>query len=172
MRIEGSFEVGAPIERTFRELRDAGLMARCVPGCDAIERESASRYRARVTVDVGSIHATFNLTVEITQEDPPNRVISRTRGDEGSRASMLAADNTVSLVALGANATRVQYVSEVAVTGRLGKFALGVMKKKVESLGQEFATRFRTALEERLSVDQSLPNQLPLASHVVPTENS
>lgn len=150
MRIEGNFDVPAPIELVYRELKDAGLMAQCIPGCQSIEPETAQRYRARVAVGVGQINATFNLTVEITEEVAPTLVASRTRGDEGSRASMLSADNEVRLVAIESGGTRVQYTSNVSVTGRLGKFALGVMKKKVETLGQEFASRFRTALAARL----------------------
>lgn len=150
MKIEGTFDVSAPIELVYRELKDVGLMAQCIPGCQSIEPETAQRYRARVAVGVGQINTTFNLTVEITEEVAPTLVASRTRGDEGSRASMLAADNEVRLVAIDSGGTRVQYTSHVSVTGRLGKFALGVMKKKVETLGQEFASRFRTALAARL----------------------
>lgn len=150
MKIEGQFEVAAPIELVYRELRDAGLMAQCIPGCESIEAETPQRFRARVAVGVGQINTTFNLTVEITEEVAPTLVASRTRGDEGSRASMLSADNEVRLFTIDSGGTRVQYTSSVSVTGRLGKFALGVMKKKVETLGQEFASRFRTALAARL----------------------
>jgi hypothetical protein len=44
-------------------------------------------------------------------------------------------------------ATAVRYLSEVSGTGRLGKFGLGVMKKKAEALGAKFAEAFRGKLE-------------------------
>lgn len=146
MRIEGAFELDAPREAVWRSVTDPGLMARCIPGCEAIERIDAARYRSTVAVGIGSIRARFNLVVEITREEPPAEVLSRTRGEEGSNASMIAADNIVRLVALEAARTRLEYASDVSVTGRLGKFAFGVMKKKVESLGHEFAARLRTEL--------------------------
>jgi hypothetical protein len=155
MRIEGSFDVPAAIEHVYRELRDVGLMARCIPGCESIEPEAEGRYRARVSVGVGQIVAAFHLTVEVMHEKAPTLVVSRTRGEEGSRASMLAADNEVRLFDLAPDATRVQYTSDVSVTGRLGKFALGVMKKKVEALGQEFAQRFRAELRARTAAARS-----------------
>jgi hypothetical protein len=34
------------------------------------------------------------------------------------------------------------------VVGRLGKFGLGIMKKKAESLGREFAANFKRRVEE------------------------
>jgi len=39
------------------------------------------------------------------------------------------------------------YASEAAVVGRLGKFGLGVMKKKAESLGRDFAQAFKQKVE-------------------------
>ena len=147
MRIEGSFEVDAPRPAVFRYITDAGLMARCVPGCESIEAVSPTMYRAVVAIGIGMIQARFNLTVEITREDPPSEVLSRTRGEEGSRASMLSADNEVRLIEISAVLTRVEYVSEVSLTGRLGKFALGVMRKKVESLSVDFARNFRKEIQ-------------------------
>ena len=149
MRIEGSFDVALPRQVVYGHLTDAGLMAECVPGCEQIEQTSPTSYRATVTIGMGSIKARFNLVIEVTRERPPERVLSQTRGEEGSRASMLSADNEVMLMELDSATTRVTYASEVSVTGRLGKFALGVMKKKVEALGQEFAGRLRDRIEAR-----------------------
>jgi len=41
----------------------------------------------------------------------------------------------------------VYYASEVSLVGRLGKFGLGIMKKKAKSLGEEFAAAFRARVE-------------------------
>lgn len=147
MRIEGRFTVAAPIERVFARITDAALMASCIPGCEAIEVVDAKTYRARILIEVGPIKARFNLVVEITAEEPPRRVLSVTRGEEGSRASIMSANNELSLATADDGKTEVHYVSEVSVTGRLGKFGLGIMKKKAESLGQKFAEAFRAKVE-------------------------
>jgi carbon monoxide dehydrogenase subunit G len=73
-------------------------------------------------------------------------VQSITRGEEGGRASQLTAMNEVSLVDLGAGRTRVQYQSDLSITGRLGKFALGIMKKKAQSMAAEFADNLRAKI--------------------------
>lgn len=161
MRIEGNFDIAASRDTVYRHITDPGLMARCVPGCEAIEQVSPTGYLARVSISVGGIKARFNLVVEVTREQPPELVLSQTRGEEGSRASVLAADNELSLVEVDPLTTRVSYASEVSVTGRLGKFALGVMKKKVEAMGREFAGRLREFIQT-----QALP--LPLQGDAVP----
>lgn len=146
MRIAGSFRVAAPRERVFAEITDPALMASCIPGCEAIEVISATTYRARILIEVGPIKARFHLVVEVTAQEPPTRVLSVTRGEEGSRASILSAKNELMLETVDAG-TEVKYASEVSVTGRLGKFGLGMMQKKAESLGAKFAEAFRNKVE-------------------------
>ena len=147
MRIEGSFIVAAPRERVFAEITNPALMASCVPGCEAIEVVDPKTYRARVLVEVGPIKARFNLIVEVKSEEAPSRVVSVTRGEEGTRASVISANSELRLEPTAEGATTVHYLSEVSVTGRLGKFGLGMMKKKAEQLGAKFAENFRGKIE-------------------------
>jgi carbon monoxide dehydrogenase subunit G len=79
----------------------------------------------------------------VTREDPPERIFCTTRGEEGSRASILSAESVVSLLEVDTNTTEVSYSSEVSIGGRLGKFGLGVMKKKAISMSDAFAAAFR-----------------------------
>jgi len=97
MRIEGTFTVAAPRERVFAEITNPALMASCIPGCEAIEVVDPKTYRARILIEVGPIKARFNLIVEVTQEEPPARVLCVTRGEEGTRASMLSANSELQL---------------------------------------------------------------------------
>jgi uncharacterized protein len=146
MRVDGAFEIDIPRETLFRSIIDPALMATCVPGCESIEQINPTTYRAVVNVAVGFIKARFNIVVEVTKEIPPESVQSVARGEEGSRASQLTATNEVSLVDLGAGRTRVQYASDLSLTGRFGKFALGIMKKKAQSMAREFAENLRTRI--------------------------
>lgn len=153
MRVDGAFEVDLPQQALFRSITDPALMAVCVPGCESIEQVDPTTYRAVVNVGLGFIKARFNLVVEVTQEIPFERVYSVTRGEEGGRASQLTATNEVSLIDLGGGRTRVQYASDLSVTGRFGKFALGIMKKKAQSLAREFADN----LHAKIAADASQP---------------
>ena len=146
MRVDGAFEIDLPREALYRSITDPALMAICVPGCENIEKVDPTIYRAAVRVAIGVIKARFNLVVEVTQETPPECVRSITRGEEGGRASQLTATNQVSLIDLGDGRTRVEYVSDLSVTGRFGRFALGIMRKKAQSIANEFADNLRTKL--------------------------
>jgi len=145
MLIEGAFPIAAQPQALLSHLFDARLVASCLPGCETLERIDDDRYRAVVVVAMAGIKARFDLQVEITRRDARD-VWAVTRGEEGGRASTLQADSRVSLEAT-ADGTVVNYRSEVSVSGRLGRFALGMMKKKAQSMGEEFAGNLRTRLE-------------------------
>ncbi len=146
MKIDERFIVNAPIARVWAFINDPEQIGPCVPGCGAIELIGARRYRASVRLAVGPIKTVFTVEVEVTEETPPERLASVTRGEEGGRASSLTANSLLALTPLDGDATEVHYESEVSVVGRLGKFGLGVMRKKVKSLGEAFAA----ALKERV----------------------
>ena len=146
MLLEGNFEVNAPAQTVWEKITDPSLMARCIPGCESISEVNSTTYDAVVVVGIGIIKARFNLQVEIVSEDPPTEVRSRTSGQEGARASHINAENLVRLTRIDPQKTRVDYQSDVSISGRLGKFGLGVMRKYVEGVGDEFAENFRVAI--------------------------
>lgn len=146
MRVEGDFDMPLARAALFERLLDPRLMAQCIPGCEQLEQLDAARYRAAVAIGLAGITARFNLVVELTGNEPPARIVCITRGEEGGRASQFSADSEILLHELALDATRVAYVSEVNLSGRLGRFALGVMKKKAQSMGDDFARNLRAAL--------------------------
>jgi carbon monoxide dehydrogenase subunit G len=142
--IDGQFDVAAAPAVVLAHLFDARLMASCLPGCESLEQSGDDRYRAVVAVALAGVKARFDLQVEVT-ERLADGVRATTRGEEGGNASTLQATSEVRLTP-NAGGTHVDYRSEVAVTGRLGRFALGMMKKKAQSLGDEFAANLQRAL--------------------------
>ena len=147
MKLEGSFIVNASRDHVWAAITDPARIAPCIPGCESIEIAGRGRYRARVGIAVGPIKAAFNLEVEVTEETPPSFAASTTRGEEGTRASVLTAHNERHLTALEDGATEVRYVSDISIVGRLGRFGLGVMKKKAAALGDTFAEAFVAHIE-------------------------
>jgi uncharacterized protein len=86
--------------------------------------------------------------VQITDERPPTRLTCVTTGEEGSRASVINANSELVLIELNQRETEVHCTSEVTIVGRLGKFGLGIMKKRATRLAGEFAA----AMRERMQV--------------------
>ena len=147
MKIEETFQVAAPVERVWEVITDPEQVGPCIPGCQAIEVTGPNKYKATVKVAVGPIKTTFNVDVELTEERAPSFAASVTRGEEGGKASTLTAHNELHLKPLDDGATEVTYASDVSLVGRLGKFGLGIMKKKAKTYGEEFAQAFKERAE-------------------------
>jgi carbon monoxide dehydrogenase subunit G len=143
MRIEDQFVVPAPPAKVWQAITDPVTVAPCVPGCEHIEVVSPTQYRATVKIEIGPIKARFNLTVEVKEEVACREIRSVTRGEEGTKASVVTAENVLRLVPTPDGGTTVHYVSDVTVAGRLGKFGFGIMQKKAKTLGEDFAKAFR-----------------------------
>jgi carbon monoxide dehydrogenase subunit G len=147
MKLEGTFSINAPRTAVWMAIRDPALMARCIPGCETAERIDDTRYRAVVGVKFGPISARFNIVVEIEEEIAPRMVRSHARGEEGTRASVLSAVSILTLEETEAGRTDVAWSSDVMLTGRLGKYGLGLMRKKAESLSADFVTAFSASVQ-------------------------
>ena len=146
MLIDGQFAVAAAPPTLMRAPVRRRLMASCLPGCESLEQVDEDRYRAVVAVALAGVKARFDLQVEVTERDAERRLRdhARRRGRPGQHP---AGREPRSRLAPNAGGTLVSYRSEVAVTGRLGRFALGMMKKKAQSLGDEFAANLRARLD-------------------------
>jgi len=121
----------------------------CFPGCQGVTALGEDKYQAAIKVKIGPIKTVFNVDFEATEERPPEYSAYTTRGEEANRASRLKAESTLSLSPLDDGRTRVVYTSDMSLVGRLGKFGLGVMMKKADSMGEEFVRALCAQIEGR-----------------------
>jgi carbon monoxide dehydrogenase subunit G len=148
MRVEKAFTVNAPQQKVWDFVKDPVRMGPCIPGCKDITTIDANNYKALIGIKVGPITAKFNLEIEIMEETPPTEIISKTRGEEGTRASMVTADNIVRLSQNDDGSTEVYCESESSITGRLGKYGAGMMMKKADAIWEKLAENIRKEIEE------------------------
>ena len=147
MVIEETFVVAAPREQVWRFITDPKLMGPCIPGCQGVQVLGPTTYQANVQIKVGPIKASFNLEVEVTEEVYPEKVISVTRGEEGSRASLVTSHNFLHLKQLDDQTTELSYGADVNISGRLGKYGQGVMKKIAKRIAGKFEVNLREQIE-------------------------
>lgn len=147
MKLEGAFTIAADRARVWQDIRDPSVMAACIPGCELAEPLGEDSYRAIVGIKIGPISARFNLVVEITEEIALELVRTKARGEEGTRASVVSSDNLLTLSEPSPGVTEVNWSADVQLSGRLGKYGLGLMRKKAESLSAQFVSAFAARLE-------------------------
>jgi carbon monoxide dehydrogenase subunit G len=153
--MEDKFIVQAPRTLVWEALIDPNVVGACIPGCASVETVSPTRYRATIRVEVGPIKAQFNLLVELKEQLEFEKIRTLTRGDEGSKASIITAESVVHLTAIEQAVTEIWYASDVTIAGRLGKFGFGIIQKKAKSLGQQFSQAFCDKVLARAALAQS-----------------
>ena len=135
--------VPAPRDRVWRFIKSADAVGACIPGCEDVEVVGEGRFKAKVKVRIGPIKALFKFDIEALEERPLEFASYSTRGEEGGRASRLSAKSQLTLRAIDNGETELTYASEISIAGRLGRFGAGVMKKKADDIGQQFAQAVR-----------------------------
>ena len=148
MRIDKSFTIDAPQDKVWHFVSSPEKVGLCFPGCQEIVSLGDDQYKATIKVQLGPIKTVFKVDFEETEKRPMEFLSYTSRGEEGNRSSRLKADSTLSFSPLGENQTKVEYASDISLVGRLGKFGLGMMNKKADSMGDEFVGVLRSKIED------------------------
>ena len=129
MKIEGTRDIPAPRDRVWAAFLDPGVLAKAIPGCEALEEVGTGEYRAVMKIGVGAIKGTFEGKVRLSDLDPPNRYKMAVEGKGGPGFVRGEAVMSLSDAAAG---TQVAYDADVQVGGLIasvGQRMLGGVTK-------------------------------------------
>ncbi|MEE8496537.1 MAG: SRPBCC domain-containing protein [Xanthomonadales bacterium] len=147
MRIAKSFTIKAPQDEVWRFISSPEKVGMCFPGCQNVTALGDNKYKAAIKVQLGPIKTVFNIDFKETEKRPMEYSAYTSRGEENNRASRLKAESTLTLSPIDEFSTQVDYTSELSIVGRLGKFGAAMMKKKADSMGDEFVQVLRMQIE-------------------------
>lgn len=133
-------------ERLWTLLMDVPRVGRCVPGLEAIEAVDGHAYRGRLGVRIGPIRLVLDGTMAI-EEQERTAWRARMRADASDRrlGGGVRARMTLTL-APAEGGTRLLIETDLAVLGKIGEFGQPVIRKKADSLLEEFARNLRSAI--------------------------
>ena len=133
-------------ERLWDLLMDVPRVGRCVPGVESIESLDERAYKGRLGVRIGPIRLSLDGTMAIEEQD---RTVwrARMRADASDRrlGGGIRARMTLTL-APAERGTRLQIDTDLAVLGKIGEFGQPIIKKKADTLLEEFARNLQSAL--------------------------
>jgi carbon monoxide dehydrogenase subunit G len=159
MEIADSFRVSTPIADTWKVLLDIEGIAPCLPGAQLQEIEG-DEYRGIVKVKVGPITAQYKGTATLAEVDEPGRRIvidasgRDTRGQGNAKASIV-----VTMLEDG-DGTRVEVVTDLAITGKVAQFGRGVLVDVSSKLMGQFVENLE---RDVLATQDSTPEAPPAA---------
>jgi uncharacterized protein len=155
MEFIGEYQFKASAMDVWGALNDPEVLKRTIPGCDAMERITPTRYAGHLKVDLGLFKAGFTGTITLSELDPPTsyRISVEAHGEIAGSASGNA---RVRLVDLPEGAT-LHYTAETALGGRLAKFGAKLMHGAATRYADKFFARFAEAMAQRNAVMERLP---------------
>lgn len=162
MHITGSHVIDALRPDVWKALHDPAVLARTLPGCQALEVIGPDRYAATVVAGVASIKGTYRGEVELVDKHEPERTTLRISGAGGP--GTVEADATVHLHDDG-DATRVEYEATAVVGGTVG----GVGQRVLSGVAQRTAGDFFAALERDLHGEAPVAPEPAEAGGAAPT---
>src|SRR5215472_9290241 len=114
MKIEGSHKIASPRERIFAALVDPGILQKCIPGCEQMEKTGENQYRAKLTAGVGPVKGVFTATISLQDIIAPEhyKLVVEGKGQPGfvkGTGELSLKDNV--------SATEITYTGDVNVGG-------------------------------------------------------
>lgn len=169
LRIEETFELHAPVDRTWRYLTDPRQVVNCLPGAELTEVENGETYLGRVRVKLGPIMAAYDGRVTITGRDDAEHVVSMVgEGKDRSGSGSAKMTMTSRLTALADNATKVQVVADVDIVGKAAQFGRGMIESVNKQMFKQFTECLRGTLEAPVADMADLRREVPPPAWVPP----
>lgn len=145
MRVRGSATAPGDREHVFDRLLDPDVLARCIPGCESLEKQSEDKYVVTVTAGVGAVKGTFKGDVEISKIERPECYTMTIGGKSpvgharGQIGLVLEVDED--------GATRIEYDGEIKVSGMIAAVGQRLLGAAARKLTGEFFTNLQTEFE-------------------------
>lgn len=159
MKVNGSVSVAAPVPDVWKALRDPGVLARTIPGCERLDEVGPDMYAMTIRAGVASIKGTYAGQVALSDPEPPHAFTLRARG-QGAPGTV---DMTVRVRLSEADGgTRVDYDADATVGGMIG----GVGQRMLTSVGKKTAGEFFSAVEQ--AIVRPLAAPAPALAETVP----
>jgi len=140
MKIKGRYLVSAPPEQVWKALNDPGVLGKCIPGIDTLEKKSATEFAATVTAKVGPVKAKFAGQVTLSDLDPPRGY--RITGEGQGGVAGFAKGTCVVTLAGSEGKTELSYEAEAQVGGKLAQIGSRMVAGVARKMADEFFGAF------------------------------
>jgi hypothetical protein len=143
----GSVELRSDPEAIWAALLDPDILRQSVPGCQSLERESDTAYKAIVKVKIGPISATFRGAVELTDLEPPHSCRIVGSGDAGV-AGAARGGAKVRLDRMD-DCVLLTYEVEANIAGKIAQLGSRMIDGVAKNLADQFFANFAAAVEPK-----------------------
>jgi carbon monoxide dehydrogenase subunit G len=136
-------------------LNDTEVLRLCVPGCESITATGPNQHEIALTAAIGPVKARFKGKMELAEIDPPNGYTLKF-DSSGGPAGFARGDAKVSLTELNACETRLDYVANAQVGGKLAQVGSRLVDAAAGAMADKFFAAFGAQLAARVAPAQTL----------------
>jgi hypothetical protein len=145
MDMTGEYRIEAPRDKVWAALNDPEVLKQAIPGCQEIDKLSATEMTAKVIAKVGPVKANFTGQVTLSDLDPPNSYRISGEG-KGGAAGFAKGGANVKLEPAG-NATILKYEVNATVGGKLAQLGARLIDGTAKKMANEFFAEFARVVE-------------------------
>ncbi len=141
MDVTGEFRIPVRRKRVWEALNDPQILQACIPGCESMERVSATEFAAAMKSKIGPVKARFATKIELSNLNPPESYTISGQGQGG--VAGFAKGSADVLLAEEDDETVLQYVARVQVGGKLAQVGSRLLSGAAQKLADEFFDNLR-----------------------------
>jgi carbon monoxide dehydrogenase subunit G len=142
MKIAGTYKLGVPPERAYAMLQDPDVLARCMPGADALEKIGEDEYSMKMKLLIASLSGQFEGKVKLFDKEPPQRF--RMRVDGNGKIGFMKGEGGILLSPEGPASTLISYEGDVQVGGTMA----AVGQRLIDTTSKMMLKRFFDKLSQ------------------------
>lgn len=143
MKLEGSYVFKAPREKVWKALLDPDVLARCIPGCQALKEIAPDEYEAKMKVGVAGLQDNYKGKIAIKEKTPFSHYVISGKGS--GTPGFLQGDLAIDLEDKKGQ-TVVRYSTDAKVGGSLA----GVGQRMIGGFAKMMADQFFKKVERFL----------------------
>ncbi len=142
MEQTGEYRIQAGLQEVWEGLNDPEILARCIDGCQAMEKVGDDRFETTVKARIGPVSATFQAVLELSDVLPPSSYTINANV-KGGAAGFGKGTARVSLVAdEEATATLLRYQVKANVGGKLAQVGSRLIDGATRKMADDFFAAF------------------------------
>jgi carbon monoxide dehydrogenase subunit G len=145
MKISGSYSLPVAQERAYQVLLDPAILARCMPGCDRLEKIGEDLYAMRMKMLIASISGLFDGTVRLAEQNPNTSYKLIVEG--AGKIGFVKGEGLLSL-SPNEQGTHVNYDGDVHIGGTIAS----VGQRLIDTTSKMLIKRFFTKLIAEVAV--------------------
>lgn len=167
MQLTNEFRVNLPVADAWQVLLDLERVGPCLPGASITGRDGED-YLGQAKIKVGPITATYKGTAKFVEVgEPGRRAVISAKAREARGGGDAQAMITATLTEDG-NATRVNVLTDLALTGKVAQFGRGVIVDVSQALLTTFADRLEAMLAAENEPDVPAADAAPSGGSSAP----